>query len=135
MLKDVPWCILGDFNAVCRPSERLGGMQHWSSADRELPNCINSAELEDLHYTGAFYTWSNHQNSAPILRKLGCAMVNVKWLSTFKSTSACFMPPEMSDHSPCVVTLPQTEHKTIIPFKFFEFWTEHPQYLQIVEEV
>lgn len=43
----VPWCVLGDFNVVCFPSERLG-CNRLSFYMMEFSDFIDSSNLVDL---------------------------------------------------------------------------------------
>ena len=42
---DLPWLALGDFNAILRSSDRIGGDQAWHSYMDEFGQCIHDAEL------------------------------------------------------------------------------------------
>ncbi|KAB5529854.1 hypothetical protein DKX38_019935 [Salix brachista] len=55
----VTWLILGDFNAVLKPSDRLGGQLDWCSHPNDFNNNMHEAELLHLSYTGMRYTWHN----------------------------------------------------------------------------
>ena len=39
-----PWCMLGDFNTVHKPSKRQDGSLAWLFVDEELDNCISLAD-------------------------------------------------------------------------------------------
>ncbi|KAJ6430692.1 hypothetical protein OIU84_021976 [Salix udensis] len=41
----IPWAILGDFNAVMRPSDESGGAMDWRSHHEDFPNCIAQSGL------------------------------------------------------------------------------------------
>lgn len=53
----VPW--LGDFNAVRRRNEAIGGSSQWPPWKEDLETCMANSELEDLRFIGHFLTWSN----------------------------------------------------------------------------
>ena len=130
-----PWITLGDFNVVRRPEERLGGNLHWSVACEDLQKCCQALQLEDLHYTGHFLTWSKGSGDNFLSRKLDRVLVNHIWLQEFEGAEACFLPPGSSDHSPMTVKLGISLHIRRPPFKFFDFWTSSPLYFDIVSQV
>ena len=58
-LKDVPWLVIGDFNAIRYQFEKVGGDLGWSSMKEEFNSALIEAELDDLKYGGCQFTWSN----------------------------------------------------------------------------
>ena len=128
----IPWCMVGDFNAVHNLGEQCGGNLEWISIDTELGACCNRVELEDLHFSGNFFTWSSKQCFKPILRKPDWILVNAKRLETQGSLEANFLPPGISDHSSCVIRLPIGCRRRKIPYNFFNYWTSHPSYATIL---
>lgn len=73
--------------------------------------------------------------SSPIAKKLDRLLVNQPWISLYLHSSAFFLPPNISDHAPCIldlaVPLPLAGTK---PFKFFNYLTKHPKFLSTVED-
>lgn len=57
-----PWVILGYFNALRFPFDKVGGDRHWPSYMGTFNNCITSNELYDLRYSGCHFTWANKQD-------------------------------------------------------------------------
>ena len=45
-----------------------------------------------------------------------------------------FIPPEISDHCPAFIRLQQVYFSSPKPFKFFNHWIKHPNFMKIVEE-
>lgn len=64
----------GDFNAIIKRNEAMGGSLDWSTWKNDLEECISRAGLEDLRYGGFYFTWSNRRDEDPILRKLDRAL-------------------------------------------------------------
>ena len=44
-----------------------------------------------------------------------------------------FLYPSESDHCPAIIKMCQDFHLPPKPFKFFNFWTKHPDFLKVVE--
>jgi len=99
----------------------------------DLQACMRDSDLVDLPCRGVLYTWSNHQQDNPILRKLDRAIVNGCWLATFPTASAIFDPPSDSDHAACMVILnnspPLSKKKS---FKYFSFLSTHPDFISSI---
>ena len=84
----LPWVVLGDFNVVRRPEERLGGEMSWSRASKDLEKCCASDQLEDLRYAGHQLTWSKGEGDNFLARKLDRVLVNHVWLSALDGAEA-----------------------------------------------
>lgn len=99
----------------------------------DFSDCLLQADLFDLRYKGVFHTWFNKQPASPITEKLDRLLVNQAWISYLPHSLATFLPPNISDHSPCsldlALPLPISGTKT---FKFFNFLTLHPDFVQTV---
>lgn len=73
-----PWLVIGDFNAIRRRNERLGGSTEWQSWMDDLDNYIVQSDLDDLRFSGQLYTWCNRREGDTIVRKLDRALVNME---------------------------------------------------------
>lgn len=56
-----PWAILGDFNAILRPSDRNGGSMDWTRQHDAFSDCIMQSSLRQTPYSGIHLTWHNGQ--------------------------------------------------------------------------
>ncbi|KAK7268078.1 hypothetical protein RIF29_20764 [Crotalaria pallida] len=100
----VPWLVIGDFNSVLNPSDKLGGQVVESNKVSDFRNYAHSCMLTDMKYDGCFYTWSNKQEgSEKILCKLDRALVNEQWIQLWLDTVTHFIQEGVSDHSPALV--------------------------------
>ncbi|XP_044489107.1 uncharacterized protein LOC123213698 [Mangifera indica] len=115
-----PWLIMGDFNAIKGPNEKIGGVSWGDTYCDDLNKCCGEANLDDLRYMGNQLTWSNcSEGHRRIACKLDRALVNENWKDAFEESLAIFLNPSISDHSPCIVTCGGGEKRRKVPFKFY----------------
>ena len=132
-LQNNQWFVGGDFNQILQPSEH-------SSPTVSVPNslmyqfqdCILQAGLFDLRYNGPSLTWTNNQPDSPIAKKLDRQLINYNTLSAFPHASVTFLPPSISDHTPCLLDLAVHLSKAgTQPFKFQNYLTKHPNFTMV----
>ncbi|KAK9939348.1 hypothetical protein M0R45_016045 [Rubus argutus] len=91
-MNHLPWIVLGDFNIVLVPSGISGGDFRLIPAMDDFQNCMFASGLDDLRFSGNFFTWSNlQQDENCTCRKLERVLVNENWLHTFPNCFANFM--------------------------------------------
>lgn len=121
---DRAWLQMGDFNTVRLSSERLVGFD--STAASEFNQCLYGISQDDLPVKGFWYTWTNKRGGVGDNKsKLDRVISNIDWLDSYPHAGAVFLPPGISDHCLISVTMvpPNGGRK---PFKFFNFWVQHP---------
>lgn len=62
-------------------------------------------------------------------------LVNGLWLSLFPLSETNFLLPGISNHSPSITTVRGNHSGKPKPFKFFDMWMEHPNFLKVIKEV
>ena len=133
----LPWIILGDFNATLSSSEHSRAMDYRGDqiGMRHFQEAITDCMVTDLPYTGALFTWWNKRVEDPIGKKLDRALVNSEWLSHYPQASAQFDAGGVSDHARCVIRVTGAVNQARKPFRFFNYLTEHPDFLATVKDV
>jgi len=58
---DKRWLIVGDFNAVLYPNDRVYGAPISLVETQDFSNCIHKLQLNEVPWKGDYYTWSNKQ--------------------------------------------------------------------------
>ncbi|XP_030504973.2 uncharacterized protein LOC115719941 [Cannabis sativa] len=128
-----PWLILGDFNALFSLEDRTGGN----------PPCLNDlvdsqawfaqAHVEALKRTGSDFTWTNNQDgTSRIYSKIDHVFANEDWHDTFGNTSAHYGWETTSDHCSCVISIKADMKIGVKPFRFYNFWADHPKFKELV---
>ena len=133
-----PWMIMGDFNTTRFNNEKSGGNMLNDTAMNDFHECLFSLELADVPFLGPLYTWMNRQAGDNfIARKLDRCLQNECSLDMFPNAFTEVLPSGLSDHCPLVTSLkvnPDPGPRKLIPFKFFNFWADHPDFIGLVKE-
>ncbi|XP_028119770.1 uncharacterized protein LOC114317256 [Camellia sinensis] len=128
-----PSIFLGDFNATRIRQEKVEGSSNWSSEHEAFNTCINESELAELSYGGCQFTWSNKRCGGEyIATKIDRVLINEAWLDKFPESTAFFLPSGVSDHSPAMVNTSIAKTSFKKPFKFFDCWSKHPEFISTV---
>jgi len=128
-----PWIILGDFNAILKSSNRIGGDTCWYGHQDAFGNCIQDSELVEIPYTGMNFTWHNGQQGVnAIMKKLDWIFSNHCFLSTWPTAHSIFLPRDYSDHSSMILEFSTPEPRPPYPFKFLNFWADRSEFMDLV---
>lgn len=130
------WIVGGDLNQIIHFSKHSSPtVDHLTSDMLELKDTLMELGIMDLRFQGCSHTWTNKCPVTPITKKLDRVLVNETWFDSFPDSTATFLSFEFSDHTPCLINLstplPTTGTK---PFKFLNFLTTLPQFLDAIGE-
>ena len=102
---DGVWCVLGDFNVVCRREERRGVNEEASSGQLSemylFNNFIGEMELEDLKVLGRRFTWY-HTNGRSMSR-IDRGFISDEWTQAWGESSLWVLPRDVSNHCPLIL--------------------------------
>lgn len=133
---NTPWMLAGDFNIVADVFE--GSPPCFSSSHEadiaDFNEVCQSLSVFDHQYTGSQFTWLNNHQVDFIARKLDRVLINSAWLDVFATSTVEFLPPEVSDHCLGLVKLCKEVFSPPKPFKFFNFWVRHSEFLDLVKQ-
>ncbi|KAK3192990.1 hypothetical protein Dsin_024300 [Dipteronia sinensis] len=135
----LPWVCMGDFNEVLSDDEKLGGSyKRWREMS-DFREALEDANLEDMGFIGAKFTWSNKRDGASsVLERLDRGLCN----KGFRLICPRFVIRHMefwgSDHRPLVIECPDAANmynqvKRGRRFFFEECWTEDTECKEIVD--
>lgn len=131
---DLPWIVIGDFNETLSSQEHSrGGSLSSQVGMRYFQNVVGDCSLTDMTSTGALFTWWNMRLEDPLRKKLYRALMYAAWLRDFPQSYARFEAGGISDHAIWVVHLFGTHNETRKPFRFFNYLTEHADFLPVVK--
>lgn len=127
----LPWILLGDFNNILQARDKSIGAPVRPRDYVEFADFCDSKGLVDLPFTGCHHTWTNGR----VWSKIDRAMANHDWFLADQPCQVTFEPPGVnSDHSPCLVSLSTPEPNRSKPFKFFNMWASHKDFLPLVSD-
>ncbi|XP_019258738.1 PREDICTED: uncharacterized protein LOC109236955 [Nicotiana attenuata] len=133
---DGPWCIGGDFNIIMDPTEKLGGNPHRAYRSLDFISTMESCGLMDIGFTGPRYTWCNNRRpSKRIWKRLDKIMINEQWAQHFQNNTVKHLVRNGSDHRPLLLKCHNDQHQHIKYFRFLNFWTTQPVFLDMVQEI
>nr|XP_025664883.1 uncharacterized protein LOC112763420 [Arachis hypogaea] len=129
---NLPWCLLGDFNAMLNNYEKSGGaLSNGHGACKEFQECVSTCGLVDLGYAGWAYTWKRGN----LAERLDRGLSNLDWQIAFPEALVKHMPMLKSDHSPiCLQLSPVSmQNRGRRPFRFLAAWITHPDFGNAVD--
>ena len=56
-----PWLIIGYFNALLSPKDRLAGAPVNLNEIKDFADCVKVMCMNELQWKGSYYTWNNKQ--------------------------------------------------------------------------
>uniref|UniRef100_A0A0D3CI77 Uncharacterized protein n=1 Tax=Brassica oleracea var. oleracea TaxID=109376 RepID=A0A0D3CI77_BRAOL len=135
-LQSKMWLVGGDFNQILFPLEHSSPSVNTRNHQMYLfHDCLLQTGLFDLRFNGPNHTWKNNQPESPIAKKLDRQLVNNNVISSFPHAVATFLPPSVSDHTPCLTDLAyQLPKAGTQPFKFQNYLTKHPGFTQLITD-
>ncbi|XP_062118785.1 uncharacterized protein LOC133832461 [Humulus lupulus] len=132
-LPAITWIILGDFNAIFTVKDRNGGKPVSKLELTDPSQWLAGNQVESLKSTGSYFTWTNNQDGpARIYSKIDYVFTNEDWLDSFPNSTAFFRWEVVSDHCSCVISTTTMENMGIKLFRFYNFWTEHQDFKEVV---
>jgi exonuclease III len=129
---DINWMFIGDFNFYRSLENRNkeGGNMHDIMVFNEA---LSNLGLQEIPLKGRSYTWSNMQQD-PLMEQLDWCFTSTNWISDYPNTLMIPLAKTTSDHVPCVVQIGTSIPKAQV-FRFENFWTDQPGFLEVVQSV
>ncbi|XP_070050659.1 uncharacterized protein [Nicotiana tomentosiformis] len=132
---ELPWVIGGDFNVVLHEDEKIGGLLVYPPEVEDFSFFVNSCGLFDTDYKGSPFTWWNRRsNEEFIFKRLDKIFVNQPFQTLFPNIKAEHLIRTGSDHAPLLMNCREEAQQSVKPFKFFNFWTTHTTFTDVVKQ-
>lgn len=129
-----PWCLLGDFNAICSNEEKLGGPMRGDDYFADFNSMLNVCRMKELASQGDPFTWAGQRGKHWIRCKLDRCFGNQDWLNLFPAASQVFLDKRGSDHRPVLVNLFKVDEQRKGRFRFDKALLRLPQVKRVVED-
>ena len=124
------WCIIRDYNAVLYREDRIGGNEIQGTELKELTNFMEQGDLQEMRWSGTYYTWTDKI----IWSRIDRALINIYWYDAFDFTQNHYLANGLSNHSLMMLYLPLIA-KPRSRFQFCEMWTKHRDFNRVVDSV
>jgi len=120
---DMPWCIIGDFNELAAPNEKIGGQILSNYKYDRLNTFLNSIDAESIQVHGRLFTWKKRIHTHLIYERLDRTIARQDWSSIYPDAFETHDSFTCSDHCPIILaTVIQRDIHKAIPFRFQNFW-------------
>ena len=117
---DYPWCLIGDFNELESPTDKVGGTPVTPSRFIRLTNFLNSCRATTLPVQGRSFTWKKRVHNHLVYEKLDRAIGRQDWCSQYPASSVSAGPFTCSDHSYVILVtnpVPTLPHKVFFRYQ------------------
>ena len=127
------WCLVGDFNCIRHPAERLGSRHSNSEANliAKFNDWLAEMEIDDIPCVGKPFTWVRPNGSCK--SKLDRVLVSDDWLSKWPDSSQFNLERNYSDHCPILMNSKCTDWGPK-PFRVFDAWLSNKDYTKVVRD-
>ncbi|MCH84506.1 RNA-directed DNA polymerase (Reverse transcriptase), partial [Trifolium medium] len=132
---DLPWCFIGDFNAILGSHENRGRTPPARLPMEEFQNWTDTFKLIHLPTKGATFTWENGRRGLRHTeRRLDRAICNPSWLDMCTNLQVSTLAKHKSDHFPLLLDFNLNLISFASHFKFMRMWTTHPDCDKIIKD-
>ncbi|KAJ8419273.1 hypothetical protein Cgig2_021084 [Carnegiea gigantea] len=107
-------CVLGDFNTVLYPGDRIGGTDIHAHKVRPFADCLTACDLTEMRCRGPYYTWTNKT----VWSRIDRVFINPYWCEPFGYSQVSYKANVLSNHTAMVIE-PPTCPKQARGFQFF----------------
>ncbi|KAH1192341.1 Coiled-coil domain-containing protein SCD2 [Glycine max] len=127
------WCLVGDFNCIRHPAERVGSRHPNSEANliAEFNEWLADMEIDDIPCVGKPFTWVRPNGSCK--SKLDRVLVSDAWLSKWPDSSQLNLERNYSDHCPILLNSKRSDWGPK-PFRVFDAWFSNKDYTKVVRD-
>lgn len=129
------WCILGDFNSIRHPSERVSTSQREGDHNSitEFNDWLSDLAVEEVAWVGRKFTWIRPNGNAK--SKLDRFFVSDDWASKWPDSTqyVLVLDRDFSDHCPILLRA-KTVDWGPKPFRVLDCWLKDKTFQNVVKE-
>lgn len=127
------WCILGDFNSIRHPSERVSTSQREGDHNSitEFNDWLSDLAVEEVAWVGRKFTWIRPNGNAK--SKLDRFFVSDDWASKWPDSTQYVLDRDFSDHCPILLRA-KTVDWGPKPFRVLDCWLKDKTFQNVVKE-
>lgn len=115
---NIPWIVIGNYNKVLTSQDRIGGNHVTINKYKELDDKMQRNGLFQAPTKGCHYTWSKKHTTGAIHSRIDKLIGNLQWFHTYQDATVEIFQPNISDHSPIIVSYLNNQTKRKFMFKF-----------------
>ncbi|WJX32857.1 hypothetical protein P8452_21136 [Trifolium repens] len=122
----VPWCFIGDFNAIIGANEHRGAFPPARIPMDDFLQWTDNNNLIHIPTRGVEFTWANGREGKNYTQKrLDRAICNLSWINMSTTISCSTLVKHKSDHCPLLLDFHNHELSFASQFRFFRMWSMH----------
>ncbi|KAL5144990.1 LINE-1 retrotransposable element ORF2 protein [Glycine soja] len=127
------WCLVGDFNCIRNPDERMGTnpCHPDSSIIAEFNEWLADMEVEDIPCSGKTFTWFRPNGACK--SRLDRVLLSDEWVSKWPDSAQHNLQRNYSDHCPIMLQSKITDWGPK-PFRFFNAWLQDKDLYKVVKD-
>lgn len=118
LIRRGPWCMVGDFNAICGNHEKSGGPARSDSVFENFNDMLKVCRMKEPVSQGDPFIWGGRRGDHRIRCKLDRCFGNKEWFNFFPRVNQRFLEKRGSDHRPVLVTLQKKQEGSKGRFRF-----------------
>ena len=102
---NLPWVLLGDFNAITSTSEHIGGPYYYYARKAKLfMDFISNNSLLDVGVSGPDFSWCNGRlGQERRWARLDRCLINDNWANNYNAQILYHLPRVSPDHAPLLL--------------------------------
>ncbi|CAA0818673.1 Unknown protein, partial [Striga hermonthica] len=117
------WLCAGDWNDICNPVEKRGGLPRTPTSCLGFNSFISDLGMIELKWVGYNYTWANNrEHEGFVEEKLDRAFCSIDWLTEHPNATVENILRSSSDHSMLLINTNATPQQMKSRFSFDKRW-------------
>lgn len=129
---DGNWCIMGDFNSIRDPAERVSVTQREADNNSisEFNSWLEELEVEEAQCVGRRFTW--YRSNGTVKSKPDRFFISDAWMSLWPGSTYFILDRNFSDHCPILLKSTNVDWGPK-PFRVFDCWLKEKAFTDLVQ--